>query len=142
MQVLKILSTIWKSGAEIYRDESDERLALKNPKLVPEEILKAADPIFPQIEEWFKSWEGAKAIDVTIKKILHHNCGWQMNEKLNEWICNDEQSLQLWMAWQEVLAKNGWRDIYDDYRQFENNESNALKEKIFERAKLYANQNK
>ena len=142
MQVLKIISDIWKSGAEIYRDDSDGRLALKNAKLVPADVLKAADPIFNQIEEWFKSWEGAKAIDVTIKKILHHNCGWQTNEKLNDWICSDEKSLQLWMAWQEVLAKNGWKDIYDDYRQFENKESNELKQKIYERAILYANQNK
>ncbi|MFJ7950756.1 hypothetical protein ACIQZG_04410 [Lysinibacillus sp. NPDC096418] len=140
--VLHVLSLIWKSGAEIYRDESDGRLALKNAKLVPADVLKAANPIFPKIEEWFKSWEGAKSIDITIKKILHHNCGWQANEKLNDWICSDEGSLQLWMAWQEVMAKNGWKDIYSDYRQFENNESNSIKQKIYERAILYANQNK
>lgn len=96
---------------------------------------------FPKIEEWFKSWEGASVEDITIRKILHHNCGWVINDKLNEWICNDERALSLWMSWQEVMAKNGFKQIYDDYRQFENKESNELKEKIFERAKLWNSQN-
>ena len=140
--VLYVLSRIWKFGGVIERDPSDERLVLKNHQKVPAEVLKAAEPIFSQIEDWFKSWEGANVIDITIKKILHHSCGWEINEKLNNWICNDETSLQLWMAWQEIMAKNGWKDIYSDYRQFENNESNELKHKLYERAVLYANQNK
>ena len=77
--VLHVLSQIWKSGAEIYRDESDNRLALKNAKQIPEEVLKAAEPIFPDIEKWFASWEQAPAVDVTIMKMLHLFCGWQSN---------------------------------------------------------------
>ncbi|MET4560780.1 hypothetical protein ABIA69_001924 [Lysinibacillus parviboronicapiens] len=142
MQVLKIISDIWKSGAEIYRDESDGRLALKNAKLVPEEILKTAEPIFNQIEDWFKSWEGANGIDQTIQKMIHQACGWQHNSKLNEWICADVDALTMFMEWQETLAKNGWNDIYEDYRQFENDESNLMKQKLYERAIIYANQNK
>ena len=133
---------IWKSGAEIYRDESDGRLSLKNARLVPEEVLKAADPIFPQIEEWFKSWEEASASDKTLMKMVHQACGWQHNPKLNEWICTDVDSLMLFMEWQETLAKNGWNDIYTDYRQFENEASNVMKKKLYENAVLYANQNK
>lgn len=131
-----------KSGAEIYRDESDGRLALKNAKLVPADVLKAADPIFPQIEEWFKSWEEASGIDKHIRMMVHQACGWQDNPKLNEWICADVEVLTLFIQWQETLAKNGWNDIYEDYRQFENKESNELKQKLYERAILYANQNK
>ncbi|MEA0564563.1 hypothetical protein [Lysinibacillus irui] len=142
MQVLKILSDIWKCGAEIYRDESDGRLSLKNARLVPEEVLKAADPIFPQIEEWFKTWEEASAPDKTLMKMVHQACGWQHNPKLNEWICKDVDALMLFMEWQETLAKNGWNDIYTDYRQFENEASNILKKKLYESAVLYANQNK
>lgn len=140
--VLHVLSQIWKSGAEIYRDESDGRLSLKNARLVPEEVLKAADPIFPQIEEWFKSWEEASAPDKTLMKMVHQACGWQHNPKLNEWICTDVDSLMLFMEWQETLAKNGWNDIYTDYRQFENEASNVIKKKLYESAVLYANQNK
>ncbi|WP_327322689.1 hypothetical protein [Lysinibacillus parviboronicapiens] len=140
--VLYVLSQIWKSGAEIYRDESDGRLSLKNAKLVPEEILKAAEPIFNQIEDWFKSWEDAKAINKHIRMMVHQACGWQHNPKLNEWICADIEALTLFMEWQETLAKNGWNDIYEDYRQFENDESNVMKQKLYERAILYANQNK
>lgn len=140
--VLHVLSQIWKCGAEIYRDESDGRLSLKNAKLVPEEVLKAADPIFPQIEVWFKSWEEASAPDKTLMKMVHQACGWQHNPKLNEWICADVDALMLFMEWQETLAKNGWNDIYTDYRQFENEASNVMKKKLYESAVLYANHNK
>lgn len=137
-----ILSLIWKSGAEIYRDESDGRLSLKNGKLVPEEIVKATVPIFDEIEKWFKSWEQASATDKTLMKMVHQACGWQHNPKLNEWICADVEALMLFMEWQETLAKNGWNDIYEDYRQYENEASNTMKKKLYERAVLYANQNK
>lgn len=140
-QVLKILSAIWKSGAEIIVLK-DGSLKLEKHHLVPNETLRDAEPIFPKIEEWFKSWEGASGIDQTMQKMVHQACGWQHNPKLNEWICEDVDSLLLFMEWQETLAKNGWNDIYEDYRQFENDESNVMKQKIYERAILYANQNK
>lgn len=140
-QALKVLSEIWKSGAGIVV-LPDGSLKLENYQLVPNETLKAAEPIFPQIEEWFKSWEEAKAIDKHIRMMVHQACGWQHNAKLNEWVCADVESLTLFMDWQESLAKNGWNDIYEDYRQFENDESNVMKQKIYERAVLYANQNK
>ena len=142
MKTLHVLSMIWKNGAEIYRDESDGRLSLKNAKLVPEEVLKAADPIFGEIEKWFKSWEGADGINQTMQKMVHQACGWQHNPKLNEWICEDIDALMMFMEWQETLAKNGWNDIYEDYRQYENDASNVMKKKLHESAVLYANQNK
>jgi len=140
-QVLKVLSAIWKSGAEIIVLK-DGSLKLEKHHLVLNETLRAAEPIFPQIEEWFKSWEEASAPDKTLMKMVHQACGWQHNPKLNEWICTDVDSLMLFMEWQETLAKNGWNDIYTDYRQFENEASNVLKKKLYERAVLYANQNK
>lgn len=142
LKTLHVLSMIWKCGAEIYRDESDGRLSLKNAKLVPEEVLKAADPIFGEIEKWFKSWEEASGIDKHMRMMIHQACGWQHNPKLNEWICADVDALMLFMEWQETLAKNGWNDIYTDYRQFESEASNVMKKKLYESAVLYANQNK
>ncbi|MGE7545049.1 hypothetical protein [Sporosarcina newyorkensis] len=142
MQVLKILSLIWKSGAEIYRDESDGRLAIDNAKKIHPEVLKSAEPIFNQIDDWFKSWESAAAPDITIRKALHLYCGWQTNEKMNAWLESDWDSLSLLHDWTVVLAKNGWSDPYDDYRQYENDESNTMKIKFYEQAKLWASQNK
>ena len=139
--VLKVLSDIWKSGAEFIVLQ-DGSLKLENYQLVPNETLKATKLIFPEIEKWFASWKDASPVNISIRKMVHQSCGWQYNPKLNEWICADDEACNLFVDWQETLAKNGWRDIYDDYRQFENNESNALKEKIYERAVLYANQNK
>lgn len=142
MRLLKILSLIWRSGAEIYRDESDGRLALKDANKIPPEVLAAAEPIFNQIDDWFKSWEDAAAHDITIRKALHLFCGWQLNEKMNEWLCANEKSLFMLHDWTVELAKNGWKDIYEDYREYENNASNDLKVKFYEMAVLYINQNK
>ena len=142
MQVLKILSLIWKSGAEIYRDETDGRLALKDANLIPAEILKAAEPIFNDIDQRFKSWESASNEDVTIRKALFLFCGWQTNEKMNNWLCNDNESLMLLHDWTVVLAKNGWTDIYVDYREYENDESDAMKIKFYENAKSWTSRNK
>lgn len=142
MQVLKVLSLIWKSGAEIYRDESDGRLAIDNAKLIPPEILKAAEPIFGDIEKWFGSWENVPAADITIRKALHLLCSWEKNEKMNEWLRDDLESFDLFHDWTVVLAKNGWKDIFADYRQYENDESDALKNTFYERAVLHAGRNK
>lgn len=142
MQVLKVLSLIWKSGAEVYRDESDGRLAINNAKLIHPDVLKAAEPIFNEIDQWFKSWESASAQDITIQKALHLYCGWQANEKMNEWLCSDDESLSLLHSWTVVLAKNGWTDIYSDFREYENSESNAMKRRFYLRAKLWVGQNK
>lgn len=129
-----ILSRIWKSGGIIERDQSDGQLALKNHQKVPVEVLQAAEPIFPEIEKWFASWEQASAVDVTIMKVLHLFCGWQPNSKINEWLNNDLESLDMLDQWCKALAKNGWKDIYDDFRQYENEESNKLKVELFNRA--------
>lgn len=142
MQLLKVLSLIWKSGAEIYRDESDGRLAIDNAKSIHADVMKSAEQVFNEIDQWFKSWEGVSNQDITIRKALFLYCGWQTNVKMNEWLCSDYESLKLLHDWTVVLAKNGWTNIYDDYRQYENNESNIMKNKFYEDAKLWASRNK
>ncbi|PFK15459.1 hypothetical protein [Bacillus cereus] len=137
-QVLKILSAIWKSGANIYLDESDSRIAIKRQNLIPTEVMKAAEQNYQAIYEWFQSWKDASAEKVTIRKIVYQFCGWQQNQKLYDWLLADEDSLQMFYDWTIVLAKNGWTDMYEDYRQFENDESNAMARKIYEHAVLYA----
>lgn len=142
MQVLKVVSHIMRSGAEIYRDQSDGRLALKNAHLIQPEVLQAAEPIFNQIDDWFKSWEGAAGPDITIRKALELYCGWTKNEKMNTWLLSDNESLNLLHDWTVILAKNGWRDPYDDYRKYENDEANEMKIEFYEQAKLWASRNK
>lgn len=137
-QVLKILSAIWKSGANIYLDESDNRIAIKRQNVIPTEVMKAAEQNYQAIYEWFNSWKDASAEKVTIRKIFYQFCGWQQNQKLCDWLLADEESLQMFYDWTIVLAKNGWTDMYEDYRPFENDESNAMTRKIYERAVIYA----
>lgn len=133
-----ILSQIWKSGANIYLDPKDDRLAIKNQNLIPAEVMKAAEQNFKSIDEWFNSWKDASAEKITLMKMVHQMCGWQQNEKLNDWLCNEVDSLMMFDDWMIVLAKNGWKDIYDDYRQFENEKSNAMAQELYKRAVTYA----
>lgn len=138
MQVLKILSDIWKSGADIYLDKTDDRVAIKNQNLIPTEVMQAAEENFQAIDKWFKSWKDASSEKITLQKMVHHICGWQPNEKLEQWYCADEDSLMLFIDWTILLAKNGWKDIYEDYRQFENEESHAMAHELYKRAVTYA----
>lgn len=137
-QVLKILSEIWKSGANIYLDPKDNRIGITRQKLIPAEVMKAAEQNFDGIDTWFKSWKDANNEKVTILKIFYQFCGWQHNQKLYEWLLADADSLQMFYDWTIVLAKNGWTDMYEDYRQFENHESNRVARKMYERAVTYA----
>lgn len=132
-----ILSQIWKSGANIYLD-TDNRVAIKNQNLIPVEVMQAAEQNFQSIDAWFKSWKDASSEKITIMKMVHQICGWQHNEKLNEWLCAEENSLILFNDWMITLANNGWKDIYEDYRQFENEESNKLAKELYINAVSYA----
>jgi NADH:ubiquinone oxidoreductase subunit E len=120
-----ILSEIWKSGANIYLDKKDDRIAIDKQKLIPAEVMKAAEQNFQSINEWFQSWKDASAEKITLMKMVHQSCGWLHNEKLHDWLCDDADSLDMFYDWMVVLAENGWKDIYEDYRQFENDKSNA-----------------
>lgn len=138
MQVLMILSQIWKSGANIYLDPTDNRVAIKNQNLIPKPVMESAEHNFQKIDEWFKSWKNASAEKVTLLKMVQHICGWQHNDKLENWFRDENDSLILFDDWMVVLAKNGWKDIYDDFRQFENDESNKLAKELYIRAVTYA----
>ncbi|PEQ53944.1 hypothetical protein [Bacillus cereus] len=138
MKVLEIISAIWKSGADMYLDSIDNRIGIKRQNLIPTEVMQAAEHNFNEIDAWFQSWKDASAEKVTIRKIFYQFCGWQQNQKLCDWLLADEDSLQMFYDWTIVLAKNGWTDIYDDYRQFENDKSNEIARKIYERAVTYA----
>ncbi|OUB06422.1 hypothetical protein BK704_15600 [[Bacillus thuringiensis] serovar konkukian] len=138
MKVLEIISAIWKSGADIYLDPIDNRIGIKRQELIPVKVMQAAEHNFNEIDAWFQSWKDASAEKVTIRKIFYQFCGWQQNQKLYDWLLADADSLQMFYDWTIVLAKNGWTDMYEDYRQFENDESNAMARKIYERAVTYA----
>lgn len=138
MQVLRVLSLIWKSGANIYLDNTDNRIAIKQQELIPAEVMQAAEQNFQQIDDWFKSWTNVSNEKITLMKMVHEICGWQHNEKLNEWLCTEVESLDMFNDWMIVLANNGWNDIYDDYRQFENEESNGMAQELYQRAVTYA----
>ncbi|WP_202822919.1 hypothetical protein [Bacillus cereus] len=138
MKVLEIISEIWKSGANIYLDPKDGRIGIKRQELISVEVMQVAEKNFTEIDTWFKSWKDASNEKITILKIFYEFSGWKHNQKLHDWLLADTDSLQMFYDWTIALAKNGWTDMYDDYRLFENDESNAMARKIYERAVLYA----
>ncbi|UGB31677.1 hypothetical protein [Metabacillus sp. B2-18] len=138
MQVLNILSQIWKSGANIYLDKKDDRIAIKDQHLIPSEVMQAAEENFQAIDDWFKSWKDESAEKITLQKMIYQICGWQKNDRLNDWYVADEDSLMMFIDWTVVLAKNGWKDLYEDHRQYENGESNEMARELYKRAVIYA----
>jgi len=135
--VLYVLSQIWKFGGVIER-LPDGQLELKNHEKIPGEVLKAAEPIFNEIDSYLKSVEGMKGADMTLWKMIVALCGWQKNELISNFLNHDEAALNLFVDYQSKLAVNGWKEIYVDWRQYENDESAKLKKEIHVRAVAFA----
>ncbi|MER2153580.1 MAG: hypothetical protein ABS917_05300 [Solibacillus sp.] len=136
--VLFVLSRIWKFGGIIERDKNDGQLELKNHQNIPNEVLKAADPIFPEIDAYLKSVEGMNAADKTLWKMITVFAGWQKNDSITNFLNNDPVALNLFLDYQAKLNGNGWHDIYEDWRQYENDESTKFKNEIYARAVAFA----
>ena len=135
--VIYILSKIWSSGAKIIRDP-DNSLRLEHHELVDETVLKAADPIFNDIDKYLQSVEGMNAVDLTNWKIIMFMCGWLKNEGIEKFLNNDDKAGPLAFEFQAKLAVSGWKDIYTDYRQYENAVTDKLKFELYERAVAFA----
>lgn len=118
--------------------DSDGQIELKKHQLVPTETMKTAETVFPEIEKWFQSWKDESSENITLMKMVHQICGWQHNHKLNEWLCAEDESLELFNDWMISLAQNGWIDIYADFRQFANDESIKMGQELYKRAVMYA----
>lgn len=137
MEVLEILSQIWKSGADIYLDPTDKRVAIKKQELILKQTMELAEQHFQQIDEWFKSWKGASAIEQTALKVFFQFCGWQDNPKIFQWLQADEYSTKLIYEWTVILHKNGWNNHFEDYRKYENDESRLFSKEIHKRAVIF-----
>lgn len=131
--VLYVLSRIWKYGGIIER-LPDGKLKLKDHENIPPTVLKAAEPIFGEIDAYLLSVEGMNNIDLTLWKMITVFAGWQKNEAISNFLNGDEDALNLFMDYQAKLNGNGWTDIYGDWRQYENDESTKLKEQVYKRA--------
>lgn len=134
--VLRILSQIWKTGATIKRLENGElELKVKNP--IPDDIMRQATDRFAEIDEWHKSVEGSSAVEQTMFKVYSLFCGWQHNEVINKWLCSDLESLDKVDRWIKSLERNGMKDIYEDFRQFQSEESDKLANELYKSAIAY-----
>lgn len=136
MNYLQVMSKIWKSGADMKLLPSGE-IELLHAELVSADVMSAAEEVFPDIEKWFKSWEDATPLQKTMRNILLEYCGWTRNTKIANWLNAEESKTFLVHDWTVLLAKNGWTNIYDDYREFENDESHKMAKEIYDNACEY-----
>ena len=134
MEVLEILSRLWRTGAEIYRDKSDDRLVMKNAEKVPPPIMQLAEQYGNEIDKWVSDYERMNVEDKTMFKIHSFIAGWQPNPNIEKFLDTDYQAIKLWYEWSVLLAENGYTSIYEDYRPYENEQSDLLKKQIYERA--------
>lgn len=132
MKVLELLKHIWQSGADVKLN--GEEVDLVNYENTPKEIIEFAQKDVESIRDYLLSWKDASAIHKTMQKIISYFCGWQHNEKINEWLCNDDESLFQFHDWTVMLAENGWVDIYEDFRKFETEDSFKLATELYEKA--------
>lgn len=132
--VLYVLSQIWKFGGIIERDKSDNQLALKNHLKVPKPILDDAAKIFDDIDAFLLSVEGMKPVDKFMWNIVAHSAGWLINKDVENFFKSDEAIVGLFHDYTVILARNGWVNSGQDWREFENSESDKIKKEIFERA--------
>ena len=131
--VLNCLSTIWKSGAKIKRLENGELQLLEHEK-VSDDCLKFANAIFDDIDAYLKSVEDMSKVDQTVWKMMIYFLGWQTdNELIKRFMLEDESGFTLFMDYQVELMKNGWKDIYTDYRQFETENTKIYKDLLIKR---------
>lgn len=139
--MLKILSEIWKCGAEMSLGD-DGKIELKKHQLVPAELMRIAEQDFSDIEKWFISWKNATPVQLTLWKSYQQYCNWGRNEKILNWLNVDEHGALMMNKWLLELEKNGWNDMYEDYRPYENKKTNELAEQIFKNAVAFATANK
>lgn len=130
-----IISQIYKNGADIRRMPNG-KLELINFEKVPVDVLKGAEPIFDSIDKYIMSVEGLNVVDATIYKIMLTMLGWKSNDKITEFINNDETALNLVMDYQVRLSRMGWTDIYMDWMLFEK-DVDDVKRIIYDRAIAY-----
>lgn len=136
MNYLQVIAEIWKSGAEMNLLETGE-IELLHADRVPAEIINAAESVFGEIEEWFKSWTNATAVEKTMRNILLQYCGWTKNTKIETWLNAEEAKTFLVHDWTVALAENGWKELYEDYRKYENDNSKKIAEEIYQNACTY-----
>lgn len=123
---------IWQSGADVTLNGNE--VDLVNYDNTPKEIVEFAQKDVEAIQEYLLSWKDASVVHKTMKKILLQFCGWKHNEVINDWLCNDDESLYQFYDWTVMLAENGWIDVYDDFRIFETEESYNLATEIYRNA--------
>lgn len=136
MNVLEIVSRIYLSGANIFIDV-DRKVTINRHELIPKELLNLAQSKYSEIEAWFLDWEGESVENKTLQKILFNFSGIKINDKVSEWMNTDIDSMYLFVDLTMIWGNNGMKSPFDDYRNFENDQSQIIKHRLYNNAMAY-----
>ena len=132
---LHVINDLEKMEVKLFV-KKDGSLSLKTADKIPPEILKVAESIFNEIDQYLLSVESMNNVDLTLWKMVTSLLG-NKNEKLNDFICNDQESLDMFFKYQGELAASGWNDAYSCWFKYENDKTLELKQEIYKRAIAY-----
>lgn len=141
MNYLHCIAEILKSGAEMKLLETGE-IEITKANLIPSDVMNAANDKYDEIELWYNSWAESTPVQITMRNIVMEVCGWTENKGIEQWLSTVEGQFLVIEEWMCILAKNGWTDVYDDYRKYENEESHKMAQQIYESAVAYAKSKK
>ena len=138
MNALKVIVELWKAGAKIEVDKSDGALILRNHEKVPADVMKNAEVVFNEIEQWVKTWESETPENKTIQRAWHHYIGWRQSDAIQKFLQEDEYALMILRDWVSLICKGGYKSLYGDFRHNECDEAKVLKQIFYERATKFS----
>lgn len=138
MHPKKICEDFAKMGSDLFLKEGD--VFMKNHENVYDDLKSYTKLYKPWILQYLKGEYSDKehAMNTTTEKIIccMMNIEQDMNEKINDWLGHDEESLQMSVQLMQHLYDKGWR--YElPIATFESEESDKARKFIFDRAMAY-----
>ena len=138
MHPKQIIKDIQSMGSNITVDGND--LYIENPMNIYPEIEQVVKDYKKRIVAYLKGEysERDHAIKQTIDKTLNfYLCVEQeVNEKIYDWLMEDDESRNMFMRLLELFAENGWFPP-DPFANYETDETNLLSEFIYKRSMNY-----
>ena len=126
-------------GALIVLDK--ESLYIENPEKIYPELEELAKTYKSRIIAFLKGdyTDEKYNIHQTIDKVMNFYDGisQDMNVRINEWLNNDEKSLENVILFMIQLWENGWFGMREPICNYENAETDKLSKEIYDRAMVY-----
>lgn len=136
MKPLEILLIIKNYKSSVFLNDENE-LVIKQHHLLSSEIIKQANLQYQDIKDLFIKWSKETPEEKTVRKLIHQLCGWTKNQKIIDFLNNNEASCMMAYDLCIELSNNGWKDLYDDYSIYHTNTSRNMMKQLYMNAMNY-----